>query len=572
MDIALQSSDTVFVPFTGPQVTARGAFMRLKGMAPVTPAKGLNNVEDQDAVTERKEGQEEEAEMSVEILPNEHVSDLVHFMGGIQPNAFSTFLTIYRRDPNGLMNAINLPSDEPTLNQTVLYPEDQVMALLKNLRTQNVVEITGNVRVKGRFEFTPGMRVGDLLNNLDEVLPDTYLARGHILRTLPDESKELLTFDVEKALQGDSSQNPPLNGRDRIELFNVERLRLKETVAILGAVTKPGEKPWSKGMRASDLLFLGGIPLNSANRFVAEIAHIRQGKILPVTRLDLSKLLSTEQASPVALLDDSENPVLEPFDQLSVFSLPDYKVHSTVTLRGQVSRPGTYELDKPHMTLKEIIERAGGLTEESMPRAGIVFRRLGATEKPVEKVPGKIPENIGEGEQFDQRVGSITEILSRLNEVKRQQVTGQLLRTPLLHELTSGALSRVVVDFQAMLTGDPNAQLELENGDEIFIPRRTDVAYVMGEAASPFAVYKIGGGETVKDLISKAGGLTRNADSGKIRLLKVDGRIIDHWVMSKGVEPGDAVLIPQLVRRDTTWQDNLNALTPLALILNAINH
>jgi len=36
------------------------------------------------------------------------------------------------------------------------------------------------------------------------------------------------------------------------------------------------------------------------------------------------------------------------------------------------------------------------------------------------------------------------------------------------------------------------------------------------------------------------------------------------------VEPGDAVLVPQRVRRDTTWQENLQAITPLALILNAI--
>jgi hypothetical protein len=36
------------------------------------------------------------------------------------------------------------------------------------------------------------------------------------------------------------------------------------------------------------------------------------------------------------------------------------------------------------------------------------------------------------------------------------------------------------------------------------------------------------------------------------------------------VEPGDTVLVPQRFRRDTNWQENLQALTPLALILNAL--
>jgi hypothetical protein len=36
------------------------------------------------------------------------------------------------------------------------------------------------------------------------------------------------------------------------------------------------------------------------------------------------------------------------------------------------------------------------------------------------------------------------------------------------------------------------------------------------------------------------------------------------------VEPGDAVLVPQVVRRATNWQENLAALTPLAILINAI--
>ena len=77
-------------------------------------------------------------------------------------------------------------------------------------------------------------------------------------------------------------------------------------------------------------------------------------------------------------------------------------------------------------------------------------------------------------------------------------------------------------------------------------------------------------GMSVGDLLELAGGTTRNADTRNIRLLKADGHIFDSWVKGRKVEPGDAVLVPQVIHRATNWQDNLNALTPLAILLNAI--
>ncbi|MBK8793316.1 MAG: hypothetical protein IPN59_09185 [Holophaga sp.] len=44
----------------------------------------------------------------------------------------------------------------------------------------------------------------------------------------------------------------------------------------------------------------------------------------------------------------------------------------------------------------------------------------------------------------------------------------------------------------------------------------------------------------MRDVIKMAGGFTRNADQNQVRLLKADGRILDTWVESKDVEPGDA--------------------------------
>jgi hypothetical protein len=74
----------------------------------------------------------------------------------------------------------------------------------------------------------------------------------------------------------------------------------------------------------------------------------------------------------------------------------------------------------------------------------------------------------------------------------------------------------------------------------------------------------------VSDLIKLAGGTTHNADTWNIRLLKADGRIMDSWVERKVVEPGDTVLVPQRFKRDTSWQENMVALMPVALVLSSL--
>ena len=125
-----------------------------------------------------------------------------------------------------------------------------------------------------------------------------------------------------------------------------------------------------------------------------------------------------------------------------------------------------------------------------------------------------------------------------------------------------------MVDFEAAVRGDKAQDPELVDGDEVVVPRVMDTAYVVGEASSPFGSYKILPGMTVGDILKMAGGTTRNADTSNIRLVKADGHIIDSWVKGKKVEPGDTVIVPQRFRRETYWQDDLAALTPLALILN----
>jgi protein involved in polysaccharide export with SLBB domain len=504
--------------------------------------------------------------MQFEMLPGETVKDALGFAGGFALNAFSGSLTLQRVAPDGAITAVDVAAGE-AMAQCVVQRGDVLTALPLRDYKDGAVTVGGWARVQGLFARKEGQGVGDLLKSLSLVLPDTYMERGELVRTLPDGTRRYQSFDLTKALAGDEASNLRLENRDDIELYRISDLRQSQTLTVLGPVSRSGTFEYLQGMRAADLLFRAGVPLKRADQYVAELAHVSEGKGVGVQRLDLNRLLSREGASPVELQDDRVNPRLLPFDQISIYAKPDYHLHRSVVLGGQVIRPGTYELENAKTSLRDVLARAGGLTAEAMPSGGIFLRSLGGVD------PEKSRANIRAGiADSDPTSNGVNEILGRLNETKRNPVTGALIEIPLLHRLSSGALNRMVVDLPGILAGDPSAEVELQDGDEIIIPRKTEVAYVVGETASPFASFKVNSGMKVKDILNLAGGVTRNADVAHIRLLKADGRIVDNWVKGKTVEPGDAVLVPQRVRRDVSWQENLTALTPLAVMINALRN
>ena len=501
--------------------------------------------------------------MQFELRTGETAADALRFAGGFAPEAGPGTLSLRRREASGIQSGQDVPLE--AAGRTPLQRGDLLSALPQRERTGPVVELAGWARVPGTYARKDGMRVADLLKREAQVLPDTYRPRGEVVHKALDGTTRFQGFDVDKALAGDPAHNLLLEDRDRVELFRMDDLRLPKTVTVMGPVTRPGLYTFHEGMRASDLLFRAGVPQKAADRYVAELARSRDGKPSEVLRLDLARLLSTEAASPVALVDDAVNPRVLPDDQLSIFDRPDYKVHRTVNIIGQVLRPGPYVLDAAKPTLSSLIQRAGGLTPEAMPKAGVFLRRMGSQDAALQRVA----EETGIA-QKDPTSKGINEILDRMNETKRQTTTGALLKTPILHGLLANSLNRMVVDFDGALKGSAAMDVELQDGDEIIITRATEAADVVGETASPFATYQIQAGMKVSDLLRMAGGTTRNADTSQIRLLKADGRILDSWVEGKAVEPGDTVLVPQRIRRDSNWQENLTALTPIAVMLSVL--
>ena len=80
----------------------------------------------------------------------------------------------------------------------------------------------------------------------------------------------------------------------------------------------------------------------------------------------------------------------------------------------------------------------------------------------------------------------------------------------------------------------------LEEGDEIIIPRKTDVVHVSGEVLIPTAV-TWEKGLSLKDYLGGAGGLSDRADTDNILIVGLNGEVAH--AKGQPIEPGDRILV-----------------------------
>lgn len=159
---------------------------------------------------------------------------------------------------------------------------------------------------------------------------------------------------------------------------------------------------------------------------------------------------------------------------------------------GEVTRPGSYPLSG-NLSVVELLARAGPMT----PLAGsevVVVRPAAAAAGPV--LPG-----------------------------------------------TPGVSEVINVDMRDIQSGDLEKNLRLRPNDTVFVPQAPKV-FVSGEVKSPGA-FPFSAGQTVRQLISLAGGLTDFGSTGGIRIVRtVDGKAKEVKVkLDEPVHPGDTVVV-----------------------------
>jgi protein involved in polysaccharide export with SLBB domain len=181
-----------------------------------------------------------------------------------------------------------------------------------------------------------------------------------------------------------------------------------------------------------------------------------------------------------------------------------------VTLKGEFNNPGTYQISKG-TTLSQIYDRAGGLTKNAYPLAGILTR---------ESV------RLIEQQAISRSQAELSEILSSAvaSGYLEQNSTDLIGLISLMTSLDdTKAIGRLVTELNPTLfKTTPSLDIELHDGDVIHIPKLLNTVTIVGQVLNPVTVpHKVG--EKFDYYIKLAGGTKKEAERSKIYVLQPNG-------------------------------------------------
>ncbi|MCX8023526.1 MAG: SLBB domain-containing protein [Syntrophorhabdaceae bacterium] len=439
-----------------------------------------------------------------------------------------------------------------------LNPQDNIYIFSKwFFKDRPYVTVEGEVRKGGRFDLLQNTTVKDILLLAGGLTRDAYTREGEIFRT-DKVTKEIkhIKFDIEKALMEEKTHNILLEDLDRIVIHSIWGYTYKKVVSVDGDVLNPGTYPYFENMGVRDLIFSAGNILDSAYLDEADVSfhNVEDGKIAKIehVKIDLGKALKG---------DPEHNLKLKPYSRVFIKRIPDWRREQFVNVGGEVRFPGKYIIRKGER-LSSVIERAGGYTEKAYLR-GAVFTRTKVKDlqqRALEETILRLEKEVAAESAAKISAALSQEEIAGLNA--QQQGTRAFIES--LRRATPTGRMAIHLSHLRLLKGS-EYDIELEDGDSLFIPTKNNVVNVTGAVMSQGS-YIYSGELTYRDYIERAGGFSRFADPANIFVLKVDGTAMrvpggfinwnpsrSRWELTafgeeiKTIEPGDTIVVPEKI-------------------------
>lgn len=390
------------------------------------------------------------------------------------------------------------------------------------------VTIDGEVHRPAIFELKPDSpeRLSDLVELAGGFTEFAYLDKIEISRLHEDGYRHLTYVDFNAIATGDSLQDLRLHNEDHIHIYSKLEQIHDRRVAIFGEVRKPGNYVLEDNMRLSGLILKAGNLTRKAYTVEAEIAKIDPGKPTRFLKVSLEGLAAASHghngypangAGDVASTTIQTDVLLEEDDQVFVRQIPEWDVGLTVDVQGEVMFPGRYPIVKDSTYLSEILQKAGGFTDEAFVQEAFVMRSSTRL-------------------RFDKE-------FERLKEMRREEMSDLEYQYFVMRQ-NSADIDQIVVDFEKLVAQNDRTQdIILENGDVIVVPKEPKVVSVTGSVANAGGVTYVPNANLTYYL-AKAGGASWDANLGKTKVIKVTGEVIDDEDV-KTFEAGDIIWVPR---------------------------
>jgi protein involved in polysaccharide export with SLBB domain len=511
----VMEGDRIFVPVAGPQVAISGPVYR--------PA-------------------------IFELKNEKTLAQLLKLAGGVRPDAYAKVIQLERVVDNNQRSIFDIPLDQAPRFRIRAGDFFLVQEVLDDL--SNGVYLDGAVRRPGWYSLGGRLKVSDLLRKAQGMKEGAFPGHAEIYRIdSPDKPIRVIGFELDLALRGDPRFDLALQPKDRVVVYDTNTATYnRERVRIQGEVSRPGEYTRFAEMRVRDLLYqAGGLTPEASGQ--AEIAR-RTPVGIQIIPIDLDRVL----LSP----DVPDNVALGDLDVLLVRkSLRSRLWPGSITLGGEVVRPGVYAVDPQKDTLRSVIERAGGLTDQAYAPGAVFVRN---------KTELVLPER----EKLTELIFVNTEYIARqisAVEAEAANATAASLRMSAANAaLTEKGLdfipriinriiasNRIPLDLEAIMASgasDPGVR----DGDILLVPSAPTTVLVAGAVNMP-AAFVFKPGLRPRDYIATAGGRSKDAEEDETFIMRVNGDMLNAEHVDQ-LLPGDVILVPPaaIVAEPGAWE------------------
>ena len=431
------------------------------------------------------------------------------------------------------------------------------------------VRLTGRVHRPAIYELRADEGLRRLIEIAGGLAADAYTGRMQIERIVGNEGREVIDVDFGR-VRGVPDTDVSLRDGDAVTVFEVPK-RLEDVVYIEGYVRRPGRYEIRPEMRVSDLIREADGVWPEAFPGRADIVRTNPDLTRDLVRFHLGRALTE---APQA------DPLLKPLDEVKIYSIHTFGWKEFVTIQGEVKKPGQYEL-LDGMTLKDLIAQAGGLTEAAYDASAEVSRIADGSTTSVQVLQAEIDSDYGvdrdpsgfvlrnrdmvfvrqnpdyrpqrnvtlEGEVAFPGVYTLRDDRERLSSLIARAgglretafadgakfYRGPRDSTGLIQVDLAGALKRPGGDVDPVLA----------DGDAIEVPKDPGVVWVAGAVFYPKAV-RFEAGKNARHYIRQAGGMTRQADKGRIYVIMANGAVKKKGFWGwPGVISGSRIVVPE---------------------------
>ncbi len=507
-----------------------------------------------------------------ELSPSENIWNIISYAGGLLPSTDKSVLNVRTyNSQTGERTSKDIQKD--AFASTKLSNGDIVEFRELYGKAENFITLEGNVKQPAIFEYKEGMKLSDILKDKNDLQEETFIYQAVIKRIDGDgQQVKVIPVSLEDFFNG--GNNPSLEPRDVITVYKSTNTNFIE---VYGCIDKPKQIPYTDTLTLKDVL--ADIQFIVSANSDANIKDVNNNEELPAEEpaadSENTKMAIAASTSSVLLpssnvaveitdkdrntktyylydifiqTDQTKSIKINPYDKIMFRPLRENEIIKTVKVSGFVNKPGVYRFVEGKK-LVDMIEQAGGLDDEADLR-GIVFTRASLANKSRKMVEEKNMKDIKliQGQMASNLRPTQDDTEARMQMMKDIEEDNQ--------NISSQLFGRIALDIKnndlSKIKKDQN--IEIQDGDEIFIPKESNHVTVIGEVYNETSfLYK--DGKKAGYYIKMGGGYTPNARRTKIYKIGVNGRAKrTHLLTSNSIEPGDTIVIPRKIRGND-WVD-----------------